>query len=80
MKVLEKVNSDICVNDMKDGQIAMVTEWGGDLDKHGRIVQRHENILISLGEHSGKTHGDIFRSRNEDCRVMILSSGTKLEI
>lgn len=84
VKLHEKQNDGtICVNDMKDGQIAVVWVWGlaGARSEYcGRLVQRNDCRLVSLGMPNENTWPDIFNNRREDCRVRLLKPGELLEI
>jgi len=80
MKLYKEIpDNTICVNDMKDGDIAIIRKWGIS-DYVGCIVQRYENNLIRLGENSGKGWSDVLNYRNENFRVEILPKGTLLEV
>ena len=49
MLQLKQINDgSIPAIDMKDGDVAVITRWLGGMYL-GRIVQRHNNDLISLG-------------------------------
>lgn len=76
--------SDICVDDMKDGNIAVITKWG-NTDYIGRVVQRYNDSLICVGNYSGKGWGDYFNPsrksiRNEKYCVRLLEPGEELVV
>lgn len=84
VKLLNSVTLDICINDMKDGQIGVITSWpsASGLEYKGRIVQRVFKIgLISIGYSCFYSWGEsLFDSRMEMCRVRILESGEQIVI
>lgn len=83
MKVLNEIACDIRVSDMKDGQIGIITKWGGQESPIGRVVQRFYDSIITLGRDGNQSWQDICEEKGddfEDCRVRILPKGTKLEI
>lgn len=86
MKVLNLPPVDITLSEMKDGEIAIITQWGIDDRNHaGDLVQRYGNCLVRLGRPHGNGWSDIFRSdgmlmQSKDYRVRVLPKGTKLEI
>jgi len=82
LKLKKDKPSDICVADMKDGDIAVITKWscGGYI---GYIIQRYKDFLITVGSRSGKGWGEYFKpgdtfKRSEDCRVRLLEPGEEL--
>lgn len=77
---LSNSERDIPVYNMKDGDIGIITRWGEQDDEIGSIVQRYKDVLISLGEASGSSWTEIFRSLNTDCRVRLLNSGDIINI
>ena len=82
MKIVEEAQKDICVNDMKDGEIGVITKWEVE-ENETRFVQRYKDIIISLGKDSGATYDMILQNThlaNKNCRVRILPPGTKIEI
>ncbi len=87
MKVLSETVSDICINDMKDGDIGVVTKWGDSgygANVIGKVLQRYGDdnsaMLIALGQPHGSTHTTAMLTRSESHRVRVLPPGTKLEI
>src|SRR5438045_3071511 len=78
VKVVDFVEDDIHVINMKDGDIAIITKWGANHPYIGKIVLRNKNNLISLDIHD--TFWDNISSLSNNCRVKILPKGTKLEV
>lgn len=81
MKIVSQKDLDIPADDMKDGQIAVITEWKCSPEYIGRIVQRYGFILITLGKDAGQAFPSFFKDcRDEAYRVRILGPGTVIEI
>lgn len=84
MKLVKEIKGDICVQDMNDGQIGIITNWGelGQTAQYKNIiVQRYKNVLIVLGKPSVHSWDTLLNAdRDETCRVQILGPGTQLEI
>lgn len=71
----------LSVNDLKDGQIAEIICFPGKESKHGLIIQRHDRLLIAVGQRSGKTHSTLIGSEcAEDVLVRVLQEGESLTI
>ena len=64
--------------EMKDGEIGVVVAWKPD-EYIGRIVQRHEDELISIGKAYRYRWNAIDRLPSA-CRVRVLEKGEKLVI
>jgi hypothetical protein len=83
LKLVEKKDvNEIHVNEMKDGDVAVIVSWSRQ-ECIGRIVQRYRNYLLVLGANSGMSWGEIFsfpKPVNSECRVRILPKGTLLEV
>lgn len=64
--------------DMKDGEIGIVrvSEYGHE----GTIVQRFDDILISLGRGKGSSWSKICTYPITNMKIEILPKGTRLEI
>jgi len=76
---LKEQDNTIPVYDLKDGQIAVIIDW--DYQGYvGRIVQRYEDILVTLGRSNGSAFTTALTNRNEKLRVRVLEPGTLLEI
>jgi hypothetical protein len=85
MKLITDITTDIPVGKMKDGDIAIVTQWQHGFDYAGEIVQRYKDYLIRVGKPASEGWDDIFKRNynflyNKSCMVRILPSGTVLEI
>lgn len=85
-------DDSICVDDMKDGDVGVVTSWA-ILTYVGQIVQRYGKSLVALGNvkdrrmYRGflvvwKVWPNYFPSHNrvEECRVRLLKSGETLVV
>ena len=80
MVQLKEKNKDnsIPVSELKDGQIAVITEWSNGEDYIGLIIQKFMCSLITIGKnHSG---GWDKTPTSKDCRVRVLEEGTELII
>lgn len=82
MAKLHKQNDvSVPVTEMKDGDLAVITEW--PLKQCvGRVVQRFNDYLLTVGATSGHGWGQYFygASVNESCRVRILQPGELIEV
>jgi hypothetical protein len=75
---LKKDNGQsISVHEMKDGQIGEIVQ---DNVYGGRIVQRFDRKLISLGFYSGKAWEYIFESTATTMKIRLLEKGEKIFI
>lgn len=80
MKLVKDNDNSVSVLDMKDGDIAIITEWvhGSHI---GDIVQRYKYDLVCLGKGSEYSWPNLFNSREDGLsKVEILPKGTRLEI
>lgn len=81
VKLVEPINNDVAVDDMRDGEIAIIRRW---LIPSGKnvVVQRYGNDLISLGSPQANGWKNYFRkdSSINDNLVEILNPGTHLVI
>ena len=83
MKLASTLNTPVHVSIMKDGDIAVIQkEW---TMCEGRIVQRVDDRLISLGEGYGKSWPTLFETpfhenNHKHMLVIILPKGTLLEV
>lgn len=86
MKIILAPPSDIPANQLKDGEIAEITQWDEDSltrEHVGRIVQRFDNRLVVLGTTSGHSWPVLLSTGhdvNDTLRVRVLPKGTVLEI
>lgn len=86
MATVKKSNDSVSVLQMKDGDIALITEWSTYDDiitsrYEGRIVQRYGNSLISIGMNKGCVWSGIWEepiSQMKGCYVKILGEGTEI--
>jgi len=79
VELTNKTDNTIPVMELKDGQIAVITEWGNDNHEYdGQIVQRWNDNLIQIGEDSGESWTSLPNS--DDCRVRVLEDGETLVI
>jgi len=80
MKIVSEPANDVQVGEMKCGQIAIIVRWSLSIYV-GRIVQRYENKLVTLGEDAEKSWS-CFESleKNSKLRVRILPKGTIIEL
>lgn len=46
------------VSDLKDGEVAIIRSWGVTDAYIGRLVQRHGNILLTIGKKEGNGWGE----------------------
>lgn len=82
MLQLDEANkNEINVDQLKDGQIAVITTWPLE-DLIGSIVQRYNDSLIILGKSSLYAFLGILGSNINfnDHRVRILNNNTKLVV
>jgi len=78
LKLKTDKSSGIYVNDMEDGDIAVVVDWTIP-SIVGRIVQRYKDSLITIGMNSGEGWTNCFlQEKNEHCRVRLLEPGEEL--
>lgn len=81
MSVRIKTDADdntIPAIEMEDGDIGIVTKWGVFSETTGRIVQRHGEGLMTIGEVYGQRWDAC--PKGADTRVRVLEPGTTLEI
>lgn len=81
MQIIERSFSDVCVDDMEDGQIAIITNWGSHSKYAGTIVQRYGDHLITLAADSSHGWTNLFLSKHGiEYQVKILQIGTVIRI
>lgn len=81
VKLTNQIIEDISVYEMKDGQIAVITKWGGSPYYIGRIVQRYGNNLITIGMDCGRTWPGLFNEKpDSELRVRLLKPGETITI
>ena len=79
----EIIDETICVSDMKDGDVAIITNWIACRDLYvGRIVQRYQNFLLTVGASSINGWGEYFSSTHDKsgCKVRLLKKGDTLVV
>jgi hypothetical protein len=84
MRILKETLQEIPIKDLKDGEIAIITEWSIPFYV-GLIVQRYDVHLITLGSHSCKGWTEFFTrdfstGQFDNCKVRVLPKGTQIEI
>jgi hypothetical protein len=84
MRILNETTQEISVKDLKDGEIAIITEWSAS-GYVGQIVQRYGDHLVALGSSHGSSWSEFFNrdfsTRPLDsCKVRVLPKGTQIEI
>ena len=82
VKLKAELKDSIPVNQMKDGQIGVITRWGSRTYL-GLTVQRYRNDLIGVGVESGVSWPFLFKEpagELQHLHVSILPTGTELTI
>ena len=85
VKLVNPNEHDSLFEEMKDGDIAVVTLWNGCMGSYcvGHVVQRYENNLLVVGARSEEGWSQIFPDiikAWDDCRIRILEPGELLEV
>lgn len=78
LSVKYKDQKNISVFNMQDGQIGVITKWGTSTEYLGRIIQRYNDVLVSVGNSSGKAWPFMLsqeRDNKKDFTVRPLESG-----
>ena len=73
------IDKSIPVSEMKDGEIGTITKWTYK-NAVGTIVQRYNDILVTVGRPSGCSWPSIFPNGDINCRIRILEKGDTLII
>jgi hypothetical protein len=75
-------NKLIKPNQLKDGQLAEIIQWGEITRYIGTIVQRYNDLLITVGGTSGDIWIDINCSYLNDgtCLLRVLEKGELIEV
>lgn len=68
------------IRDMKDGQIGEIVKWDNIDHYIGRIVQRHHDILVTIGENSLYSFDEAINHGGENLMVRLLEPGEELRI
>ena len=71
--VKSEKNSEVQMRDLKDGQVAIIT----DNTYNGRIVQRYQNYCVAIGMPEGSSFSNV---KVNTLTVRILESGELIEI
>lgn len=79
-KLKTEKTTDIPVHHLKDGQLAVITSWREPSSNKGDIVQRYEDVLITIGKDNNKSYLSVFNYDIEDCRVRVLEPGELIEV
>lgn len=83
IKLSEKTPRNmVCVDEMKDGQIAEIIQWRV-AEYAGGIVQRYSNNLVVIGANWGKSlfsWTDYFGNKHPNNFVRILRDGEQLTV
>jgi hypothetical protein len=81
MRVREEAQRVCSLDEMGDGDVAVIETWPSTTEYNGLVVQRYKDILILLGSKSGKSWPNIFdRAHGDGLLVRILPKGTLIEI
>jgi len=82
MKIVSGPTASIHISKLKDGDIARIDSWNGEESYVGRIVQKVDKRLITLGKGYGESWGDITLApfAKDSFRLTVLPKGTVLEI
>lgn len=81
VKLTNQIVEDISVYEMKDGQIAVITNWGGSPYYNGEVIQRYGNSLITIGMDCGKAWPEFINEKPDSrFRVRLLQPGEAITI
>ena len=72
-----KDSNDISIDNLKDGDMAAITQHPIP-SMINSVVQRYGNTLIVLGMYSGKSYPTIYTSPNPKIRCRKLKEGDKI--
>jgi len=71
---------EIDVRNLKDGQIGVITKWT-TREYFGRIVQRMNNSLITIGKSGNNSWSDFYNvTMPTNCFVRVLENGELIEV
>lgn len=70
----------VCIDEMKCGQIGEIVEWDGVTRYLGRIVQRYENGLVTIGENWGSSFPTSISGNCSNFKVRLLEEGDEIII
>lgn len=82
IKLEKNDECSVHIDSMKDGDVAVIVEWGEYDNSHvGEVVQRYKNALVVLGKPSANCWTTMFTHGNSNkYRVRILKKGEKLVV
>lgn len=81
VRIVERGDGTIHIDDLEDGQLAEIVEWKLDHDIAGETVHRCGVSLIRVGERAGVAYLTFFDTPTDSlCRVRVLPNGTRLEV
>lgn len=81
MKIVSEKAPEVLINEMKDGDIAIITRFQGRTGyRVGQIGQRYGKSFVFLGVESGHCLDILFTAQHDDIFVRILPAGTVIEI
>jgi len=79
--VSENPPADIPATQLEDGQIGVIVSWGAGNEHYcGRVVQRFDKDLITLGAGSGNGWKNGMTFLTSSARVRVLPEGTVLKV
>lgn len=81
VELVNKIDDSVPVIQLKDGQIAIIVKWSNP-EYNGRIVQRYNNDLITLGRPLGNCWINYFKDNisGSSSRVRILKNGELIKV
>jgi hypothetical protein len=79
MRIINEDCKSVRIDQMEDGDIAVVRDAGETSIEIGKLVQRYKANLIFIGERSGKCFTDYFIGRTT-VKVEILKPGTQISV
>ncbi len=78
--VKKETEESVSIDDMKDGDMAVIVHWSSYPQFVDYVVQRSGNMLILLGVPSGRSFGSFFDTPSGSIRVRILNPGSLIEL
>lgn len=81
MKITSEKRNTIHPFELKDGEMAIITEWIFNQSYLGEIVQRFGEDLIVIGKPSKHSYLNFFNNKKiTNQQVRVLTVGTQIEI
>ena len=76
-----RMPNEINVKDMKDGEVGIITSWPYE-EYVGRVVQRYENDLLTIGKGWGNSSRGFFLSNKKDpeAKVSVFTKGEQITL